>query len=302
MARRQPKRDVYQEVTNKILEFLDKGTPPWRQPIVGGGGAGYPTSLATGKRYRGINVFMLALTAWFEGYSSSYWVTFHQAKKLGGSIKKGEKSSLAVFWKWYDKEDKETGQIDRLPVLRHYCLFNADQCEGVKPPDAHEDDGPRSFSPIEACRDIVTGYRDPPVIEHGGKAACYLPREDKIKIADPERFVSGEDYYATLFHECVHSTGHAKRLDRDKDNDAGGHIFGSPEYGREELITEMGAAFLCAHGSISPPTIENSAAYIDGWRKKIQGDNKMVVQAAGKAQAAADYIFGVTFSEPSASV
>lgn len=299
MAKRAPKRDIYQEVTDKILSFLDEGTAPWRQPIIGRGGAGYPTSMTTGAKYRGINVFILALTAWFEGYSSSHWVTFNQAKKLGGSIKKGEKGSLAVFWKWYEKEDEDSGQTNRLPVLRHYSVFNAEQCEGIEAPDLDPHEELNDFTPIERCEQTISGYKDCPPIVHGGKAACYLPGEDKISIALPERFITAEDYYATLFHECGHSTGHEKRLNRERDRDIGGHVFGSPEYGREELVAEMSAAFLCAHAGISPPTIENAAAYIDGWRKKIKGDKKLVIQAAGKAQAAADYILGVTFQEAS---
>lgn len=297
MATRKAKRDIYQEVTDKILEFLDKGTPPWRQPILGRGGAGFPTSLTTGKKYRGINVFLLALTAWYAGYSSSYWITFKQAKERGGNVKQGEKGSLAIFWKWYEKENPDTAEVDRLPVLRHYRVFNAEQGDGIDAPDLATEEELNDFAPIERCEAIIAGFPDCPPIEHGGKAACYVPNDDKIKIAKPERFVSGEDYYATLFHECGHSTGHERRLNRERDREVGAHIFGTPEYGKEELVAEMSAAFLCAHAGISPPTIENTAAYIDGWRKKIKGDKKLVIQAAAKGQAAADYILGVSFED-----
>ncbi|WP_425395035.1 ArdC family protein [Aeoliella sp.] len=297
MAKRQPKRDIYQEIQEKILEYLDKGVPPWRHPIMGRGGAGFPTSMTTGKRYRGINVFLLALTAWMEGYGSSHWLTYKQAKECGGSVKKGEKGTGVIFWRWFEKENADTGDVDRLPVLRHYTVFNAEQCDGVTAPDQIPEEPLNDFTPIQRCEQILAGYRNPPTIEHRGKAACYLPREDKIRIAEPERFVTTEDYYATLWHECVHSTGAEKRLNREAESDIGGHVFGSPEYGKEELVAEMGAAFLCAHAGISPPTIENAASYIDGWRKKINGDKKLVILAAAKGQAAADYILGVTFND-----
>ncbi|WP_425400404.1 ArdC family protein [Aeoliella sp.] len=297
MAKRKPKRDIYQEVQDKILAYLDKGVPPWRHPIMGRGGAGYPTSMTTGKRYRGINVFLLALTAWMEGFGSSHWLTYRQATELGGSVRKGEKGTGVIFWRWFEKENAESGDVVRLPVLRHYTVFNAEQCDGIIAPDQVAEDQLNEFTPIEQCDLVLAGYQDPPTIENRGRAACYLPREDKIRIAEPARFVSTEDYYATLWHECVHSTGSEKRLNREAESGIGGHVFGSPEYGKEELVAEMGAAFLCAHAGISPPTIENTAAYIDGWRQKIKGDKKLVIVAAAKGQAAADYILGVSFNE-----
>lgn len=296
MASPRPKRDIYQEVTDKILDYLDSGAlPPWRQPIRGGaGGGGFPKSLATGKPYRGLNVFLLAITSWLKGYSSDYWLTFNQAKKLGGSVRKGEESTLVVFWKLYAKRDQETGKEQRLPVLRHYRLFSADQVEGIVPPDAHTEEDPAEFEPLEAAERIVAGFTDPPTIEHAGHAACYYPSTDKVRIAPPERFVPPEAYYATLFHEFAHATGHPRRLNRERGPDA--HQFGSPDYSREELVAEFGGAFLCAAAGISPPTIEQSAAYIAGWRKRLGEEKKLLVQAAGQGQRAADCVLGVTFA------
>jgi antirestriction protein ArdC len=302
MASRQTpptKRDIYQEVTDRILELMDQGVAPWRQPIKpGGGGDGHPRSLATGKPYRGINVFLLAMTSWAHGYASSYWATFNQVKKDGGSIRKGEKSTLVVFWKQAAMTDKESGDEITIPVLRHYNVFNADQCEGVAAPDLTkgEEDGVQfepPFEPISEADRIVTGYSGGPLVLHTGSAAMYLPSVDTVRIAGPERFESRESYYATLFHELAHSTGHKSRLDRGLDTTLA--PFGSPDYSKEELVAEMGSAFLCAAAGISPPTIEQSAAYIDGWRKKLKDDKKLVVQAAGQGQRAADHIRGVRF-------
>jgi antirestriction protein ArdC len=291
------KRDIYQEVTDRILELLDQGVAPWRHPIkLRGGGDGHPYSLATGKPYRGINVFLLAMTSWAHGYASSYWATFNQVKKEGGSVHKGEKSTLVVFWKQATMKDRESGEELSIPILRHYNVFNADQCEGVAAPDLVRDaEEGTPFLPIAEADRVVTGYVDGPLVLHSGSIACYQPSIDTVRIPEPVRFESTESYYATLFHELAHSTGHEKRLNRGLDI----HLapFGSLDYSKEELVAEMTSAFLCAASGISPSTMEQSAAYIDGWRKRLNDDKRLVVQAAGQAQRAADCIRGVRFGE-----
>lgn len=296
------KIDIYQAVTERILETLDKGTVPWRHPIKRTGtGDGLPKSLSSTKPYRGVNIFLLAITAWAQGYESDYWLTYKQTQKLGGQVRKGEKSSLVVFWKRYATKDKDTGKDKVVPVIRHYNVFNAEQCEGIESPDAQ----PPSptvppFQPIEQAERIVAMYPRPPTIEHGGSQAFYRPSEDKVRIAEPDRFESPESYYATLFHELAHSTGHSSRLDRGLDTQL--TSFGSTDYSKEELVAEMGSAFLAATSGISPPTIEQSAAYIDGWRKKLKGDKKLIVQAAGAGQRAADHIQSANWDADKASI
>lgn len=293
------KIDIYQAVTDRILETLDKGTVPWRHPIKRSADHdGLPRSMNSKKPYRGVNIFLLAMTAWAKGYESAYWLTYKQAKQQGGQVRKGEKASLVIFWKRYATTDKETGDKKVVPVMRHYNVFNAEQVEGVEAPDAVQPDPPAEpFKPIDEAEKIVTGYAKGPVIEHGGGQAYYRPTEDKVRIADPTRFEGPENYYATLFHELAHSTGHSSRLNRGLDKKLA--PFGSADYSKEELVAEMGAAFLAATAGISPPTIEQSAAYIDGWRKKLKGDKKLIVQAAGTGQRAADHILGVTWDTPS---
>ena len=293
------KLDIYQAVTDRILELLDQGTVPWRQPL---SGLGFPTNLASDKPYRGINVFLLSCTAMTQGYGSSYWLTYRQAREKGGHVRRGEKSSPVVFWKKLDPKpdpDRQPGETssDDLKerfVLRYYNVFNADQCEGITPPDAEppDPDAP-PFEPIEEAQRIAEGFPNPPTIKHYGNQAFYSPTSDTVRIAEPERFESRESYYATLFHELAHATGHASRLDRGLEKKTA--VFGTADYSREELVAEMGAAFLAAHAGIGPPTIEQSAAYIDGWRKKLSDDPKLVVHASGGAQRAADHILGVTF-------
>jgi antirestriction protein ArdC len=281
--------DLYSEITRQIIEMLEKGVVPWRSPILGLGKAGYPKNLNTGKPYRGVNVFLLAITAFAKGYSSSYWLTFKQAKERGGNVRRDEKASMVVFWKQLEVEDKQTGEKKLVPMLRYYHVFNAEQCDGIEVPDAVPFT-PTTFQAIEAADAIVKGYTDGPVIEHGGTQAFYRPSADTVYIPDPLRFTTTEEYFSTIYHEFSHSTGTRSRLNRGLDTDP--KPFGSADYGREELIAEMSAAFLCGAAGIKPAVIENQAAYISGWLGQIKADKKLVVWAAGAGQRAADWIRG----------
>jgi len=294
-----PRKDVYQIVTDRILELLDKGTVPWRKPWQGGAVC-QPKNLVSKKPYRGINIFLLGITATSTGYRSPYWLTYKQATDLGGHVRKGEKSTLVVFWKINQKieTDNETGdkKIVNYPVLRYYNVFNLDQCDDVNPDKIPEDarideDDLLDFEPLAACDNIVEHYSDRPIIEHDREPrAYYRPSADKVHMPDKELFNSIPEYYSTLFHELTHSTGHETRLNRDGITEMA--AFGSALYSKEELTAEMGAAMLCGMAGIDNQTIDNSAAYIDGWRSKIKGDKKLVVNAAARAQKAVDYILG----------
>lgn len=144
--------DLYQTVTDQIVTMLDQGVVPWRSPILGRGSAGHPKNLESTRPYRGVNVFLLAFTAFAHGYGSSYWLTFNQARARGGSVKKGEKSSMVVFWKQYDTKDRETGEAKTVPVLRYYNVFNVEQCDGIEAPDAVAFT-PTDFNPITAAEE-----------------------------------------------------------------------------------------------------------------------------------------------------
>lgn len=290
------KIDIYQAVTDRILTLLDQGTVPWRQPFTKQGSAGFPANLVSGKPYRGINVFLLACTAMMEGFTSSSWLTYKQARERGGHVKRGEKAAPIVFWKQYNTQDKETGKDKTVPVLRLYNVFNACQCEGLETPDIKEpEETAEPFEPIEQAAKIIEGYKQSPELVTGGNLACYHPLNDTVRMPEPERFESPESYYLTYFHELTHSTGHSSRLDRGLDTKLA--PFGSADYSKEELVAEMGAAFLAASAQISPETIDQSAAYIDGWRRKLKADKKLVVQASGAAQRAADMILGLAGHE-----
>ena len=287
---RKARRDVYQEVTDRIVGLLESGVAPWKQPLRAGFiGDGLPKNLTSGKPYRGVNVFLLAMTAWAGGYDSPHWTTFKQAKERGGSVKKGEKGTQVIFWKLFEKEDRQTGEIDKLPVLRHYTVFNAAaQCEGLEVPGAAGIEELPPFEPIAECEAIVRGFADGPAVQTAPGTPCYRPGADTVRMPEAAAFETPESYYATIYHEFAHATGHSSRLNRGLD--AALAPFGSADYSKEELVAEMASAFLCAASGIGPATVENSAAYVEGWAKKLRGDKRLVVTAAAAGQKAADWI------------
>ena len=279
---------VYEIVTDRIVAELEKGTIPWRQPW-NGSGSSLPENLISRKRYRGINAAML----YAKGYGSPYWLTFKQAKSLGGHVRKGEKAMPVVFWKFNEvKEDKDTGErkntVRDFPILRYYSVFNVEQVEGIEKHIPAEE--ARPFNPIDKAEEIVSSMPSRPIIEHKGDRAYYSPRLDQVVLPTKGRFNSEDGYYSVAFHELTHSTGHASRLSRFDTTDLA--PFGSADYSKEELIAELGASFLCAEAGIDAAVTPNAAAYIQNWLSALKNDKRMVVLAAGKAQKAADYILG----------
>ena len=268
---------VYEIVTEKILDSLNKGTIPWRMPWTDGG---LPMNLKSKKAYRGINVFMLSL----QGRKSRYWLSYKQAQEMKGQVRKGEKSTTVVFWKWLDIQEKDTGKDKKIPMLRYFNIFSLDQIEGIVDPDTELE--PKEHTPIESAEKVIADMPNRPEIQHKEQRACYSLARDFVNMPLPESFDSPEEYYSVLFHELGHSTAHPSRLKREK-----------PSYAQEELVAEMTAAFLCGVTGIENATIENSAAYIDSWRKRIRDDVRLVVMAGAQAQKASDYIQGITHGE-----
>ncbi|OGR95229.1 MAG: hypothetical protein A2V88_12905 [Elusimicrobia bacterium RBG_16_66_12] len=286
------RRDVEAEVTAKVMEALERGTAPWQQPWTSNGML--PTSVSTGRPYRGINVFLLSLAAFERGYASPYWLTFNQAKERGGSVRKGENGTLVVFWKSWEVRDEGSADPEatvRRFVLRHYVLFNLDQTDGVElpprfaPPERAED-----FDPIVEAEATWEGYVGRPALRHAGDRAYYSPATDGITLPDRAAFSSPAAFYSTLFHEATHSTGHKDRLDRFERNGEPQH-FGTERYAREELVAEMGSAMLRALAGVEVE-VENSAAYVASWLEALRNDKSLVVKAAAQAQRAVDLILG----------
>jgi len=287
-------KSVYEIVTERILEKLEEGTVPWHKPWAGGG---CPKNLVSGKAYRGVNVLLLGS----QDFTSPYWVTFKQAKQLGGCVRKGEKGTPCIFWKFLnrDTEDAVTGETEslKIPLVRYYSVFNAvEQCDGISHPRLEaQAEEPTPFNPIEAAEAIVASYPDAPSIAQDGRASAYYrPSTDSIHTPKRETFDSEAHYYATLFHEMTHSSGHEFRLGRPGVMNP--TRYGSHEYSQEELVAEMGAAFLLAEAGIDSDSLtDNSAAYVASWLKALKNDPKLVVLAGAQAQKAVDHITGREF-------
>jgi antirestriction protein ArdC len=241
------------------------------------------------KLYRGINQFLLNAAK----YPSPFWLTFRQVHLLGGSVKKGEKSFPVVFWKRFKEEGNEEARP--IPFLRYYSVFNVAQCEGIRVPVLPDVQPAPKFERIEKCEQIVAAMPKRPPINHHGGSACYSPSDDEVNMPEVELFETIEAYYSTLFHELTHSTGHLSRLNRKEVTEPG--RFGTDPYGREELVAEMGAAFLCGHCEIDNKTVNQSANYIQSWLAKLKDDRKLVVHAAAQAQKACDFILDVKREE-----
>jgi antirestriction protein ArdC len=292
------KKDLYETITSRILDALDKGTVPWRMPWRRANGDTFPISISTGKHYRGMNCFLLQLSAHVRGFENNRWVTFNQAKALGGGVRKGAKGELVVFWKkWEVKDATAKDGKKTVPVLRYFNVFNASEVDGLP---ARFIPAPVEITPhdsIGSAEAIVSGMPQAPVIRHEGGRAFYRPATDIVTMPERGRFNTGEEYYSTLFHELAHASGHESRLNRLPSKNETGFIGGEGEYAREELVAEMTSAFLCAESGISPAVIENQAAYLDGWRRKLRADTKAVVVAAGQAQRAADFILARTWND-----
>ena len=281
------KDDVYGAVTDRIIAALESGTVPWRKPWSTRGG---PVSLSTGKPYRGINIFLLGL----QGYGDPRWGTYRAIANAGGQVSRGEKGTHIILWKparFTPKpgDDGEDSDERSYLLLRQYVVFNAEQADGLPelpPLTEHE------HTPIQRADAIVDGWTSGPPIMHGYDGASYSPSADLVRMPDPDAFDSSEDYYATLFHELTHATGHESRLARLEPA-----LFGTDPYAREELVAELGSAMLSGLAGLAIAAGENSAAYIAGWLQRLKDDRKLVVNAAAAAQRAADLIVGTTFDD-----
>ena len=268
---------VYNVVLSKIMDQLESGVVPWRQPWQS---SACPANLVSRRPYRGVNRLVLAMS----GFSSRYWLSAKQISDLGGRVKDGKAFTPVVFWRW---KNEEADDRPSYPTCRYYRVYNLEQCEGIEPPV--EPERP-TLSPIQACEALLHQYQNGPTIEASKDCAYYRPSADLVGIPDMRDFNHAEGYYATLLHELIHSTGHSSRLARPGLMSV--ERFGSQVYSREELVAELGAAYLCADVGIMPATIDQSASYIAGWLEPLRKDPRILIQAAQQAQKAADWIKG----------
>jgi antirestriction protein ArdC len=284
-------KDIHSAITERFIEQLRAGCVPWQRPWRS------VQNIVSRKVYRGINCLTLGSTQ----YGSPFWMTFRQAYDLGGYIRKGEKSSPVIFWKFQEKRDPNgnlvftaKGKPDYIPFIRWSNLFNLDQTEGVKAPDLTV--APETMPAIARAEALVQQANLCP-IRTEGFAAAYSPRDDLIRMPPRGIFRSSEDYHHTLFHEMTHATGHGSRLDREGVTNP--IKFGSERYSKEELIAELGAAFLSNQaGILDQVRFDNSAAYLESWIKNLKDDPTLIVSAASQAQHGFDWVTGQRHEKP----
>ena len=270
------KVDVYQVVTDRIVTALEQGDIPWLKPWKDGKNAdpSMPFNASTGRAYNGINVLLL----WSMPYSSNGWLTYKQAADCGGNVKKGEKSTLVTFWQFLKERVNglETGKT--IPMIKHFNVFNIDQCENLEKL--------KTIEPIEISDNnaLDLALNNGAVVKHGGNKAFFKPSADYIQMPPQANFKESNGYESTLLHELTHWTGHKDRLERDFTG-----RFGTDAYAFEELIAEMGSAFLCTMLNVEENTLQHTS-YIQSWLKVLKTDKRAIFTAATQAKKAAQLL------------
>ncbi|MFO0812106.1 MAG: zincin-like metallopeptidase domain-containing protein [Gemmatales bacterium] len=286
--------DVYATITNKILAKMEQGELPWCKPWNAQHAAGSTTRPLryNGECYHGVNVLILWLTAEERSYHCPLWITFNQAKELGGFVKKGEKGTPVVYANTFTKKetDEATGEEseEKIPFLKSYTVFNALQVEGLPEHYYAMKEQPKNLA--ERLGDVEAFVAHTKAeIRHGGNKAFYLPSTDYVQMPPYECFRDREFYYSTLSHELTHWSGSDKRLKRELNKSR----FGDETYAVEELIAELGAAFLCADFGIATEPRADHAAYLQNWLKVLKNDKKAIFTAAALAEKAVAYLHGL---------
>lgn len=304
----QPK-DLYQQITDQIVEALEQGTMPWQKPWDNGWPQmTIPCNGESGRQYSGINVLLLWMSALRKNFTQRKWVTFQGANHLGGKVRAGEKSTVIIFYKqnmFEEKDDNgnvvfdENGEpkMKSSVFIRGHHVFNIEQCEGL---EAHYEDfpepqnSPKADMSLRPDLDTLPAKMGMQLYNKAQDRACYMPKRDCIMMPDFEKFNTADDYYATLLHECGHATGHKDRLNRD------GIVkfdkFGSERYAFEELVAELTSAFICANVNVRNDISQN-AAYIDSWITTLKRDKKAIFRASSQAREATQYLMDVLHQE-----
>jgi antirestriction protein ArdC len=278
---------IYQTVTNAIIAELEKGAAPWVKPWHADASSGADYNIVSGAEYRGINRLILGMAGMAGGYSAGQWASYKQWQDRGVQVLKGQKGTSICFYKAVAGTiDASTGEkTNGYAVLKSYSVFNIDQTDAERVPVAAPVAAP--FDVNDQCEAVIA--KTGALIRHGGDAAFYMPSTDAVQLPHKSSFDSAAQYYATAFHELTHWTGAKHRLARDHSG-----RFGNPAYAFEELVAEIGAAYLCADNSIQGEL--RHAGYIANWLKACREDNTAIFKAAALAQKAADFIKGTAAS------
>lgn len=303
--KKKKQRDIYQEVTDKIIAKLEEGTAPWHKPW---GSPALARNYESGNIYTGINMVLFNLVYTDD---EPYYLTFNQVKKLGGKVKKGSKARQLVYYNVMYKDGngkriseatakakrKAGEEVEKIPFLKSYGVFTIADIEGIEFSIPEEKRYPENVR-LAACEKILHDMPKRPKFQSkaGERKACYVPVIDTVRIPVLDRFEITEAYYNTLFHEVVHATGHASRLNRDGITKP--IKFGSDNYAKEELVAELGASFLCGITQINREVVlDNTAAYIANWLERLKNDKKLVFQAAAKAKQAVEFILDKSIND-----
>lgn len=284
------KRDLYQIITDNVIADLERGVRPWHRPWTGGKATSSRPLRANGVPYQGINVVLLWIEASLKGYSSPTWMTFKQAQAAGACVRKGEKGSMVVYANAITKTETSAATGEdverRIPYLKSYTVFNVAQIDGLPATPAAPEPADRltDADRVEGADAFFKALSL--TVQYGGNRAYYAPGSDSITLPPFAAFESAASYYAVFGHECIHWTGHDRRLARRLSIEGKG----SDSYAREELVAELGAAFLCADLGISDQPREDHASYLASWLKVLRGDKRAIVTAAAAAQRATAFL------------
>jgi antirestriction protein ArdC len=278
---------VYSRVTSQIVSAIENGVGTWRMPWHTSGRFAFsPINVTSKKPYRGINTLCLWAAAEAKGYERGEWATYQQWQERGAQVRKGEKATLVVFWKFantvetQDDGEEQTVPSSRLLFTRGYSVFNAAQVDGYTPNSEPDMPMPERISRADAFFQGIGAN-----VRHGGNRAYFSPASDHIQMPPFQAFEENVAYYSTLAHEHTHWTARSDRCDRQL-----GKRFGDNAYAAEELIAELGAAFVCAHLGLSTEPREDHAQYIQSWLRVLKADRRAIFTAASRAQQAADYL------------
>lgn len=281
--------DIYQEITDQMIAMIEAGTRPWSKSWNGSTAPNIPLR-STGVPYRGINVLTLWVAAMRKGYASPHWLTFKQALATGGCVRKGEKGSTVVYANKIevddDKGDKGEDGKRQVAFLKRYTVFNAEQIDGIEAKYPAPAPIITATNPDERDAELDALFGRVPIeVRHEGSQPCYFPALDRVHIPAFADFHTGDDYYSTLAHELVHGTGHVDRLARPT-------LISTKreDYAREELVAELGAAFVSGTIGIKLHDREDHAAYLAHWVQALRSDKRAIFTAASQAQAAADWL------------
>ena len=278
--------DLYASVTARIVAALEAGTPPWIRPWTGPDFDPAPANATTGRAYRGINVLLLNMHSMSRGYERNRWLTFTQALSVGACVRKGERGTTIVFFKMLDAdgagvERQPSAERKVLPLLRSFTVFNVAQVDGLPEALAPSPSSLPVWDALDTAEQLIA--ESGAVVRHGGSRAFYAPGEDCIQMPPRSAFGAASDYYATALHELTHWTGHPDRCYRPL-----GRRHGIDAYAFEELVAEMGSAFLTNHCRL-PGKLQHDS-YIASWLAALRNDKRLIFSAASHAQKAADYL------------